>query len=138
MISVTALQIAMWSIGFAAIVSVVRALSLGGRDRGELCVALAVSLDDLALKTRNPKIKILAKGLTSATGKLLDHNKSPGRKVGEIDNRAAHFYIAMWWAEAVARSFPSFKALARKLKESEDVIVKEMTECHPALIRVVK
>ena len=92
-------------------------------------LALAVSLDDLALKTRNPKIKILAKGLTSATGKLLELNKSPGRKCGEPDNRAAHFYIAMWWAEAVARSFPSFKTLAAKLKESEAVVVKEMTDC---------
>ena len=95
-------------------------------------LALAVSLDDLALKTRNPKIKILAKGLTAATGKLLDENKSPGRKVREIDNRAAHFYIAMWWAEAIARSFPSFKPLAAELKANEAKIVSELVECQGA------
>jgi len=99
-------------------------------------LALAVSLDDLALKTRNPKIKILAKGLTSATGKLLDHNKSPGRKVGEIDNRAAHFYIAMWWAEAVSRSFPSFKQLAADLKAREAEVVAELVECQGSPVDV--
>ena len=93
-------------------------------------LALAVSLDDLALKTRNPKIKILAKGLTSATGKLLEQNKSPSRKVGEIDNRASSFYIAMWWAEAVARSLPAFKPLASALKAGEAAIVAELvSEC---------
>jgi aconitate hydratase len=92
-------------------------------------LALAVSLEDLALKTRNPKIKILAKGLTAATGKLLQENKSPGRRVGEPDNRAAHFYVAMWWAEAVSRSFPSFRALAADLKAGEAAILREMTEC---------
>ena len=91
-------------------------------------LALAVSLDDLALKTRNPKIKILAKGLTSATGKLLEQNKSPSRKVHEIDNRASHFYIAMWWAEAVARSLPAFKPLASELKANEATIVRELVE----------
>ena len=91
-------------------------------------LALAVSLDDLALKTRNPKIKILAKGLTSATGKLLEQNKSPSRKVREIDNRASGFYVAMWWAEAVARSLPAFKPLAAALKANESAIVAELVE----------
>ena len=67
---------------------------------GEL--ALAVALDELGEKTNNPKAKLLAAALTTATGKLLDENKSPGRKVKEIDNRGAHFYIALWWAEALA------------------------------------
>ena len=92
-------------------------------------LALAVSLEDLAHKTHNPKIKILAKGLTQATGKLLNENKSPGRRCGEPDNRAAHFYIAMWWAEAVSRSLPSFKPLASELKAAEPIILREMTEC---------
>ena len=99
-------------------------------------LALAVSLEDLAHKTRNPKIKTLAKGLTTATGKLLDENKSPGRKVGEPDNRAAHFYVAMWWAEAVSRALPSFKQLASDLAASEDVIVRELTECQGSSVDV--
>ena len=92
-------------------------------------LALAVSLEDLAIKTRNPKIKILAKGLTAATGKLLEENKSPGRRVGEPDNRAAHFYVALWWAEAVSRNCPSFKELAVNLKAAEVAILRELTGC---------
>ena len=99
-------------------------------------LALAVSLEDLALKTRNPKIKVLAKGLTAATGKLLDENKSPGRRVGEPDNRAAHYYIAMWWAEAVSRSFPSFRSFAADLRAAESTILREMTECQGSPVDV--
>merc|ERR1719421_253534 len=57
-------------------------------------LALAVSLEDLANKTGHLKARQLAEGLTEATGKLLDQNKSPSRKCGELDNRGSHFYIA--------------------------------------------
>lgn len=92
-------------------------------------LALAVSLEDLAAKTSNQVVKQLAVALTEATGKLLDQNKSPGRKVKQLDNRGSHFYIAMWWAEAMAAHEPSFKELAEKLKANEATIVKELIDC---------
>ena len=65
-------------------------------------LALAVSLEDLAIKTDNAKAKVLAVALDKATEKLLTNNKSPERKVGQLDNRGSHFYLAMYWAEALA------------------------------------
>ena len=92
-------------------------------------LALAVALDELGEKTNNPKAKLLAAALTTATGKLLDENKSPGRKVKQLDNRGAHFYIAMWWAEAMARTDPSFKPMAEGLAANEKKIVAELIDC---------
>ncbi|MEM7557562.1 MAG: NADP-dependent isocitrate dehydrogenase [Planctomycetota bacterium] len=65
-------------------------------------LALAVSLEDLAEKTNNAKAGVLAKTLNAATAKFLNENKSPSRKVGEIDTRGSHFYLAMYWAQALA------------------------------------
>nr|MDA3874676.1 NADP-dependent isocitrate dehydrogenase [Kiritimatiellia bacterium] len=65
-------------------------------------LALAVSIDDLATKTGNAKGKILAKALDAATGRILTEEKSPLRKVNELDNRGSHFYLAKFWAEALA------------------------------------
>lgn len=65
-------------------------------------LALAVSLEDLAEKTSNAKAGVLAKALNAATAKFLNENKSPSRKVGEIDTRGSHFYLAMYWAQALA------------------------------------
>ena len=65
-------------------------------------LALAVSLEDLGLKTGNAQAKILAKTLDAATGKLLETNKSPARRLGQIDNRGSHAYLAHYWAEALA------------------------------------
>ena len=67
-------------------------------------LALAVSLEDLGIKTGNRKAKILAKTLDEATGKLLDNNKSPSARTGELDNRGSHFYLALYWAQALARA----------------------------------
>ena len=92
-------------------------------------LALAVALEDLAEKAANRPAKQLAAALTEATGKLLDQNKSPGRKVKQLDNRGAHFYIAMWWAEAMARTDPSFKPLADGLAANESKIVAELIDC---------
>jgi len=77
----------------------------------------------------NRPAKQLAETLTEATGKLLDENKSPGRKVKQLDNRGAHFYIAMWWAEAMARTDPSFKPMAEGLAANEKKIVAELIDC---------
>ena len=65
-------------------------------------MALAVSLEELGIKSDNPRAKVLAKCLDDATEKLLENNKSPSRKTGELDNRGSHFYLGMYWAQAVA------------------------------------
>jgi len=65
-------------------------------------LALAASLEHLAQVTENSRAQVLAKALDQATGKFLDENKSPSRKVNELDNRGSHFYLAMYWAEALA------------------------------------
>ncbi len=97
-------------------------------------LALAVSLEDLAIKSSNGKAKVLAKALDDATAKLLDNNKSPSRKVGEIDNRGSHFYLAMYWAEALAAQTDdaelqaSFSELATFLSENEQGILEELNQ----------
>lgn len=95
-------------------------------------LALAVSLEDLAAKTENNKAKILAAALDKANGLFLDNNKSPSRKVGELDNRGSHFYLAMYWAQAMAEQTDDaelqakFAPLAKALTENEAAIVDEL------------
>ncbi len=95
-------------------------------------LALAVSLEDLGIKTGNAKAKILARTLDEATGKLLDNNKSPSPRTGELDNRGSQFYLAMYWAQALAAQTEEpalrthFAALAKSLTEKEVQIVAEM------------
>ncbi|MCJ8291406.1 MAG: NADP-dependent isocitrate dehydrogenase [Crocinitomicaceae bacterium] len=97
-------------------------------------LALAVSLEHLAEKFDNPKAQILADCLDEATGKLLVNKKGPSRKVNEIDNRGSHFYIAMYWAEALASQDKDaelkaqFTILAADLASNEVKIVAEMLE----------
>jgi isocitrate dehydrogenase len=97
-------------------------------------LALAVSLEDLGKKTDNPRAKLLSKTLDAATEKLLDNNKNPSRKVGELDNRGSQFYLAMYWAqELTAQSEDKelaehFASLAKQLAEHEDAIVAELNE----------
>jgi len=94
-------------------------------------LALAVSLEDLGLKTGNAKAKILATTLDAATGQLLDHNKGPSPKTGQLDNRGSQFYLAMYWAQALAEQKEDatlaahFAPLARTLAENEQKIVGE-------------
>jgi len=95
-------------------------------------LALAVSLEDLGTKTKNDKALVLAQTLNDATGKFLDNDKSPERKVGQLDNRGSHFYIAMYWAQALAAQTKDaqlqqrFAKLARELTEKEVMILKEL------------
>ena len=95
-------------------------------------LALAVSLEDLGLKNSNPKADLLAKTLDQATSKLLENNKSPSRKVGELDNRGSHFYLAMYWAEALSEQTEdadlqtAFSPMAKELRAKEDTIVSEL------------
>jgi isocitrate dehydrogenase len=94
-------------------------------------LALAVSLEDLGIKTGNTRAKILAKTLDEATGKLLDNDKSPSRRTGELDNRGSQFYLTLSWAQALAAQSEDadlaakFAPLARQLAEKESNIVAE-------------
>jgi isocitrate dehydrogenase len=95
-------------------------------------LALAVSLEDLGFKENNARAKLLAKTLDTATGALLDNNKSPRAKAGELDNRGSHFYLAMYWAKALAEQSEDaglaakFALLAKTLAEKEAEIIAEM------------
>ncbi|WP_375787780.1 NADP-dependent isocitrate dehydrogenase [Bradyrhizobium sp. Pha-3] len=95
-------------------------------------LALAVSLEDLGLKTGNQKAKLLAKTLDAATGKLLDNRKSPSPRTGELDNRGSQFYLAMYWAQELAAQTEDatlqaqFKPLAEILTRNQDKIVAEL------------
>ena len=97
-------------------------------------LALAVSLEDLGIKTGNKKATVLATTLDAAVGKLLDNNKNPSRKTGELDNRGSQFYLAMYWAQELAAQTDDeelaehFAPLAKTLSENEDVIVAELAE----------
>lgn len=96
-------------------------------------LALAVSLEELGIKTGNDKAKLLARTLDAATGKLLDNNKSPSPRTGELDNRGSQFYLAMYWAQEIAEQTddPALQArfvpLARALTENEATIVQELS-----------
>ena len=103
-------------------------------------LALAVSLEHLAGVTGNARAKVLADTLDRATGTFLDEDKSPGRKLGSIDNRGSHFYLAKYWAEELAAQTQdtelaaAFQGLATTLAEHEDTIVEELVavQGHPA------
>ena len=94
-------------------------------------LALAASLEHLGVNYNNPKALVLSKTLDQATGQFLDNNKSPSRKVGNIDNRGSHFYLAMYWAQALAAQTEDaalqaqFATLAKTLTENEATIVAE-------------
>ena len=96
-------------------------------------LALAVSFEDLGIKTGNAKAKILAKTLDAATGKLLENRKNPSPKTGELDNRGSQFYLAMYWAQELAAQKEDadlakhFAPLAKSLADNEKKIVAELT-----------
>merc|ERR1719309_577381 len=86
-------------------------------------LALAVSIEDLAIKTNNAKAKVLADCLNEGVSELLNQNKSPKRKCGELDNRGSHFYVALFWAEALAKRpefADEFSQLAKDLRANEE------------------
>ncbi|WP_419735568.1 NADP-dependent isocitrate dehydrogenase [Pseudomonas sp. COR18] len=95
-------------------------------------LALAASLEHLGVNYNNPKALVLSKTLDQATGQFLDNNKSPSRKVGNIDNRGSHFYLALYWAQALAAQTEDaalqaqFAPLAKTLSENEAKIVAEL------------
>ena len=95
-------------------------------------LALAVSLEHLGRTTNNPKAIVLSETLDEATDKFLENKKSPSRKVGELDNRGSHFYLAMYWAQELASQNKNaelktqFTPVAESLIENESVIVNEL------------
>jgi len=102
-------------------------------------LAIAVSLEDLAQKTGNQKLAVVAKAMDDANGRYLIENKSPGRAPGELDNRGSHFYLALYWAQALASQTADaelaaeFRDMARFLTENEQQIVAEIATAsgHP-------
>ncbi|PWE19174.1 NADP-dependent isocitrate dehydrogenase [Aliarcobacter skirrowii] len=98
-------------------------------------MALAASFDHLANTQNNKKAAVLAKTLDKATGTFLINDKSPARKIGSIDNRGSHFYLAMYWADELAKQNDDaelkaeFTPIAKAMNENEAQIVKELTEC---------
>ena len=101
-------------------------------------LALEVSLEHLSEVTNNPKAKVLSEALGVATSKVLDNGKSPSRKVNELDNRGSHFYLAMYWAQALAAQTTDvdlqkvFAPLAKALSDSESEIVEELNSVQGA------
>jgi isocitrate dehydrogenase len=95
-------------------------------------LALAVSFEDMGIKNNNAKAKVLAKTLDAATGKLLDTNKNPSPKTGQLDNRGSQFYLAMYWAQELAAQTEDkdlatkFAPLAKALSDNEKKIVDEL------------
>ncbi|MGX6448307.1 NADP-dependent isocitrate dehydrogenase [Patulibacter sp. S7RM1-6] len=95
-------------------------------------LALAVSLEFLADKTDNARAKVLGRTLDEATGRLLETGKSPSRRAGELDNRGSHFYLALYWAQALATQDDdaalrdAFAPLAERLAADEETIVGEL------------
>ncbi len=97
-------------------------------------LALGASLEDMGNKTGNKRAALLGKTLDGAIGKLLENDKGPSRKTGELDNRGSQFYLAMYWAQELAEQTEDqeladhFAALAKALAENEDAIVAELAE----------
>jgi isocitrate dehydrogenase len=96
-------------------------------------LALAVSIEDLGRKTGNRKALVMAEALDTANGKILENNKSPQRKIGELDNRGSHFYLALYWARALADQSresglkEKFTGVAKALEANEQRILSELT-----------
>ncbi|SNS56587.1 isocitrate dehydrogenase [Belliella buryatensis] len=97
-------------------------------------LALAVSLEHLSVTFSNDKAKVLAETLDQATGKFLEEDKSPSRKVKELDNRGSHFYLAMYWAEALAAQDKDaelkskFGSIAKEMRDKETQIMTELND----------
>jgi isocitrate dehydrogenase len=93
-----------------------------------------VSFEDLGLKNNNPRAKLLARTLDAATGQLLDNNKNPSPKTGQLDNRGSQFYLALYWARELAAQTEDkeladkFAPLAKALADNEASIIKELAE----------
>ena len=105
-------------------------------------LALAVSIEDVAHKTGSKRAHIVADALNEANGRYLDENKAPSRKVNEIDNRGSHFYLAMYWAQAMANNADDaelaarFAAAAQAMADNEEKIAAELLDAQGAPVDI--
>ncbi|MBV1790150.1 NADP-dependent isocitrate dehydrogenase [Marinobacterium sp. D7] len=105
-------------------------------------LALAVSLDEMGIKNDNKRARVLGQALDKATGKLLENNKSPSRKTGELDNRGSHFYLAMYWAQELAAQSEDaelaaiFKPLAEAMTANEQKILDELSSVQGKAVEI--
>ena len=105
-------------------------------------LALAVSLEHLGQTNNNEEALVLAETLDEATDKFLDNKKSPSRKVGELDNRGSHFYLATYWAEALAKQSKNetlkkrFTAISNALIDNEETIVNELNSAQGQTLNI--
>merc|ERR1719397_161398 len=99
-------------------------------------LATAIGFTELGQRTANPKSELLGDSLMSAVGKWLDNNRTPGRKVKQIDNRGANFYVALYWAEELAAKDAAWAPLAEALKANEEKIVAELVDCQGPAVDV--
>ncbi len=105
-------------------------------------LALAASLEHLSKVDENPRAQVLADALDAATGKFLDENKSPSRKVNELDNRGSHFFLSLYWAEALAAQSEDealknlFTGVAKELSAAEDQINQELIAAQGAAVEI--
>ena len=103
---------------------------------------MAVSIEDLAEKTGNTRATVIANALNDANARYLSENKSPSRKVNELDNRGSHFYLAMYWAAALATQTvdaelaTQFTSVADALAENEQAIVAELLAAQGAAVDI--
>merc|ERR1739844_144844 len=92
-------------------------------------LATAIGFQELGARVGDGKASLLGDTLMDAVGIWLDNNKSPGRKVNQLDNRGSNFYVALYWAQELAAKDAAWAPLAQALKENEEQIVKELIEC---------
>merc|ERR1712088_288045 len=92
-------------------------------------LATAIGFQELGDRTNNAKSQLLGETMMDAVGKWLDNNKSPGRKVKQIDNRGSNFYVALYWAEELAAKDAAWAPLAKALADNEEQIVKDLIDC---------
>merc|ERR1712029_359502 len=99
-------------------------------------LATAIGFQELGARTNNAKSTLLGDTLMSAIGTWLDNNKSPGRKVKQLDNRGANFYVALYWAQELAAKDAAWAPLAKALTDNEEQIVKYLIECQGPAVDV--
>jgi isocitrate dehydrogenase len=105
-------------------------------------LALGPSLELLAKTEENPRAALLAETLDRAIGRVLEDDRSPSRKTGELDNRGSHFYLALYWAQELARQdedgelASQFESLARRLAEAEEQIVAELNSVQGSPVEI--
>merc|ERR1739844_562462 len=99
-------------------------------------LATAIGFQELGERTNSANSTLLGDTMMNAVGKWLENNKSPGRKVKQLDNRGANFYVALYWAEELAAKDAAWAPLAQALKENEEQIVKELHDCQGPAVDV--